>query len=119
MLSSGIITLFQPEANKSPYQIWIQGFYNCANSNHGAVLDLLSNPENVRNIGVEDEGPVPDIQTQNNVMVLEINVDLDEDDIHHLQELAQSDISNDEHGEQAYLLVCAEIERLLIERNGQ
>ena len=64
------------EANKSPYQLWTEGFYNCANSNHGAVLDLLSNPENVRNIAVDDEGPLPDIQTQNNVMVPEINVDL-------------------------------------------
>ena len=30
------------ERNRSPYQISTEGFYNLANSNHGAVLDLFS-----------------------------------------------------------------------------
>ena len=71
----------------------------------------------MRNIGVDDEGPVPDIQTQNNVTVPELNVDLTENEIYQLQELAISDIPNNEHGEQVYLIVCAAIETLLTERN--
>lgn len=78
------------ERNKSPFQIWTEGFYNHANSSHGAVLDLLQVNEDVRTVGIDDEGPVPDIQTQNNVNVPQINVDLTEDDIFQLEELAVS-----------------------------
>ena len=105
------------EGNRSPYQMWTEGFYNHANSNHGAILDLLQRNEDVRNIGIDDEGPIPDIQTQNNVIVPEIDVDLTENEISHLQELATSDIPDNEHGEQAYLIVRATIETLLAGRD--
>ena len=68
------------ESNKSPYQLWTEGFYSHANSNHGAVLDCLQTNENIRVLGIDDEGPVSDIQTQNNVNVPCIDVDLREDD---------------------------------------
>ena len=105
------------ERNRSPYQIWTEGFYNHANSNHGAVLDLLSD-ENARNFGIDDEGPVPEIQTRNNVIVPEINVDLTEDEISQLEDLATSDIPRNEHGEQAYLIVHTAIERLITGREN-
>ena len=71
----------------------------------------------MRNIGIDDEGPIPDIQTQNNVILPETDVDLTENEISHLQELATSDIPDNEHGEQAYLIVRATIETLLAGRD--
>ena len=85
------------ESNKSPYQLWTEGFYSHANSNHGTVLDCLQMNENIRVLGIDDEGPVSDIQKQNNVNVPCIDVDLDEDDFLQLQELAVSHFPNDKH----------------------
>ena len=98
------------ESNKSPYQLWTEGFYSHANSNHGAVLDCLQMNGNIRVLGIDDEGPVSDIQTQNDVNVPRIDVDLSE------EELAVSHFPNDEHGEQAYRTICNQIEEILADR---
>ena len=103
------------ERNRSPYQVWTEGFYSHANSSHGAVLDLLHD-EDARNFGIDNEGPTPEIQTQNNVTVPEINVNVFQDEMSHLQDLSRCDIPRNEHGEQAYLVVRTAIERLLLER---
>ena len=72
--------------------------------------------ENIRVLGIDDEGPVSDIQTQNNVNVPRIDVDLSEEDFLQLQELAVSHFHNDEHGEQAYKTVRNHIEEILAYR---
>ena len=71
---------------------------------------------NIRVLGIDDEGPVSDIQTQNDVNVPRIDVDLSEDDFLQLQELAVSHFPNDEHGEQAYRTICNQIEENLADR---
>ena len=104
------------EINKSPYQLWTKGFYSHLNSNHGTVLDCLQMNEIIRVLAIDDEGPVSDIQTKNNVNVPRIDVDLSEDDFLQLQELVVSHFPNDEHGEQAYRTVCNQIEEILADR---
>jgi hypothetical protein len=52
------------------------------------------------------------------VIVPEINVDLTEDEISQLQDLATSDIPRNEHGEEAYLIVHTAIERLITGREN-
>ena len=57
------------EGNRSPLQIWTAGFYEFAESTYQAVRDVLDVQQvDFNEYGVDDDGPTPDVQT-NNVIV--------------------------------------------------
>ena len=57
------------EGNRSPLQIWTAGFYEFAESTYQAVRDVLDAQQvDFNEYGVDDDGPTPDVQT-NNVIV--------------------------------------------------
>jgi len=61
------------EKNQSPNQLWTQGFYRLSSSTQDDLLDLT---ENVALYGVDADGPTPELQTNNDVQVPEINIEL-------------------------------------------
>jgi hypothetical protein len=65
------------EQNKTPYQIWIEGFYSQANSSQRAVrLALESAAVDSVNYGVDDYGPLTELQTNNHVTVPRSSIQL-------------------------------------------
>lgn len=58
------------EGNRSPLQIWTAGFYEFAESSYRAVRDVLDVQQvDFSEYGIDDNGPTPDVQTNNNVIV--------------------------------------------------
>jgi hypothetical protein len=58
------------ERNRSPLQTWTAGFYKFAESNYSAVRDVLdASTTNFDDYGIDDDGPRPQIETNNNVIV--------------------------------------------------
>lgn len=61
------------EKNRSPLAIWTEGFYN----HTGADTDILDMTESDINLyGVDFDGPTPELQTNNNIKVPEIDINL-------------------------------------------
>ena len=71
--------------------------------------------EDPENYGIDDEGPTPEIQTENNVIVPPIDVHLSDLEMQMLQIMC-SPSEDDDHGIQKYIMVCRVIENLLSER---
>jgi len=67
------------EHNQSPMQVWTVGFYNQPHA-----LDLTESE--LSEFGIDDDGPTPDIQTNNNVLVPEIDIDLSDDIIDYISQ---------------------------------
>lgn len=102
------------EQNSSPYQLWVEGFYNQALSGHSSVEELFN--EDPENYGIDDEGPTPEIETQNNVIVPPINIHLSDPEMQILQLMCNPHEQDDDHGIQKYIVACGVIENLLSER---
>lgn len=69
------------EGNKSPLQLWTAGFYQFAESDYQAVRDVLdSEAVSFNEYGIDDNGPVPQVQTNNHVVVPRSLVELSEDE---------------------------------------
>ena len=64
--------------NQTPLQLWSMGFYE-SEQNLLQITDLHS-------YGIDWDGPTPDIETQNNVVVPEVEIDLTNDQIVYLKE---------------------------------
>lgn len=49
-----------------PFQMWTQGFYNFAQPDYATVREILDpNSVNFQHYGIDDDGPLPSVQTQN------------------------------------------------------
>ena len=66
------------ENNKTPLQLWTEGFYQLTTSRQEA--DLLDFTENIALYGIDPDGPDPALQTNNNVQVPAVNIALAEED---------------------------------------
>ncbi len=68
------------EKNKTPYQIWTEGFYSRANSSQPVVRIALEDRDvDPVNYGVDDNGPLPELQTNNHVVVPRSTIELTEE----------------------------------------
>ena len=69
------------EGNKSPLQTWTAGFYKFAESNYTVVRDVLDvEATNFDHYGIDDDGPRPQIETSNNVVVPRSTIRLREEE---------------------------------------
>ena len=69
------------EGNESPLQLWTAGFYKFAESDYRAVRDVLDfETVNFNEYGVDDDGPTPQLQTNNHVVVPRSLVELSEEE---------------------------------------
>jgi hypothetical protein len=62
--------------NYTPIQLWVRGLVVNRNTGYSAVNDVLTDRQDVDNLGVEEDGPVPQEQSVNNVEVAEVPFDL-------------------------------------------
>ena len=91
----------------NPYQVWVQGFYEFANSSCRTVRDLVNpNTFDTNTYGVDDEGPLPEVQTANNVVVPESEIVLTREQWASLQTLVNPLDEDNEHGKLLYLNAC-------------
>ena len=63
------------ENNRSPLQLWTEGFYRLTNSRSDDD-DLLILTENIELYGIDSDGPTPALETNNNVQVPEVDIQL-------------------------------------------
>ena len=56
------------EGNASPLQLWTRGFYQYASNNGSTVRDLLDRTQ-ADDYGIDEDGPLPNLQTNNHVEV--------------------------------------------------
>ena len=74
------ITSVTTEKNRTPLQIWVEGFYRLAPTNMNGLLDLTDSGV----YGIDDDGPTPELQTANDVQVPEIDIYLSVDQENYL-----------------------------------
>lgn len=85
-------------------QLWVRGLVASQNTDYSAVNDVLADRQEFENLGVEEDGPVLQLQSINNVEISEIPFELTEE-----QEMGVSEIrqrhSTDINGIACYLHV--------------
>lgn len=85
------------EGNRSPLQRWTEGFYQFANSDYTTVRELLDpNNTNFLLYGIDDDAPLPDLQTRNDVQVPRSAVELSGNEYNFLVNLVDP-LSNDQN----------------------
>ena len=102
------------EGNRSPYQVWVQGFYEFANSNYETVRDVVV-PEtlDVNSYGIDDDGPIPEIRTINHVEIPESNIVLEDEEMAILTLLVNPLDEDNEHGKDLFVNACEALEMIL------
>ena len=102
------------ERNRSPYQVWVQGFYEFANSSYETVRDVV-NPEtlDVNSYGIDDDGPMPGIRTVNHVEIPESTVILTDEEMTILVLLVNLLDQDNEHGKRLFMNACEALEMIL------
>ena len=96
------------ECNYSPRQLWIDGMLRIRNHVHSAVQNVLQGNDqpDLLNYGIYEEGPVPGLQTNNNVVVPGIGFQPSEYSLLQIHEvLSTLDEMQDMDGILAYQLI--------------
>ena len=96
------------ECNYSPRQLWIDGMLRMRNHVHSAVQNVLQGNDqpDLLNYGIYEEGPVPGLQTNNNVVVPGIGFQPSEYSLLQIHEvLSTLDEMQDMDGILAYQLI--------------
>jgi hypothetical protein len=91
---------------RSPIQIWVDGFYQHASSCQRAVQTALNqNDIDFEQYGIDDDGPLPELQTNNHVAIPRSTVQL-ADEEHTILTLAIDPLVEDNnHGINSFLQV--------------
>ena len=91
------------EHGRTPFQVWTQGFYQFALADHTTVREVLD-PTSVdfQQYGIDDDGPVPQVQTENTVEIPRSAIELTNDEYQLLTENVDPLFNNNDHGIHAY-----------------
>ena len=90
------------EGNRSPLQIWTAGFYEFAESTYQAVRDVLDAQQvDFNEYGVGDDGPTPDVQT-NNVIVPRSLISLSPNELNFLHDRIDPLVEDGNYGIHLY-----------------
>lgn len=81
------------ETNFSPEQLWVRGMVTLQHSNYSAVQDVVDASMEVRNYGVDEEGPVPHVEEESSIEVPQSTLTLNDDQL-----LLVSNVVNDLRG---------------------
>ncbi len=98
--------------NYTPIQLWVRGLVVNRNTGYSAVNDVLTDRQDVDNLGVEEDGPVPQEQSVNNVEVAEIPFDLTDEQERVVLQIKQR-FSTDTNGIACYLQVLQYLSSIL------
>ena len=78
------------EGNLSPRQLWVQGMITSQNANYSAVASVHDNEEiNWDEYGIDEDGPVADLQSIYSVTVPESPINLTDEQAQHLQHIVR------------------------------
>ena len=100
------------ERNKSPLQTWTAGFYRFAESNYTVVRDVLDvDNTDFNTYGIDDHGPSPQIETNNNVVVPATSIELNLEETQSLEDQIFPLMEDNDNGIQLY-------ERTIVFVNG-
>ena len=107
------------EHNLSPTQLWVQGMLNSANAGYTAVQSILNdNQINWNEYGIDEDGPVPEEQTNYAVEVPAPPFSLTEEELQQLEHARSSARSSgDLDGIVAFFSVLHLIEQFLNSNN--
>ena len=103
------------EGNMTPYQLWVEGFYQFANSTSQTIREVVD-PDtlDVNSYGVDDDdGPMPDIQAINHVEILQSSIVLGDEDMAALALLVEPLKEDNECGKNLFSNTCEILERIL------
>jgi len=89
------------ERNRTPLQIWTEGFYRLSTSDPNKC-DLLDFTENIDLLGIDFNGPTPELQTQNHVVIPEVDLALNDAEIEYLVSNFDPLENDGDHGIQVY-----------------
>ncbi len=91
------------EGNRTPLQKWTEGFYQVTNSDYMTVQELID-PDNANFYlyGIDDDGPLPELQTRNDVQVPRSTVELSDNDYNVLVEAVNPLADDGNHGISLY-----------------
>lgn len=102
------------EGNRSPYQVWIQGFYEFANSNYVTVRDVVNTETlDVDSYGIDTNGPMAEMQTVNHVEIPESNIVLEDEEMAILVLLVNPLDEDNDHGKYLFVNACEALEMIL------
>ena len=100
------------ESNYTPRQLWLQGMLQNRNSDLVAVRDVIDNEHcNVDDFGIEEEGPVPALDTAS-VVVPQSPIHLSDESVDALLQ-AISHVPLDNNGIVYYMEAVATLDRIL------
>eukprot|EP00112_Aurelia_sp_Birch-Aquarium-sp1_P016476 Seg3739.2 transcript_id=Seg3739.2/GoldUCD/mRNA.D3Y31 product="hypothetical protein" protein_id=Seg3739.2/GoldUCD/D3Y31 len=98
--------------NKSPLQMWTDSFYTMTRFSREPD-DLLQRTSLENDYGIDDEGPIPDLQTRNHVVVPRSDIELNETEHQLLTQTINYIEEDGKHGMQVYINAVQFIENLL------
>ena len=86
------------EHGYTPFQVWKQGFYNYTQSDYTTVREVLDpSSVNFQHYSIDDDGPLPNVQTQNFVEIPRSAIELQT-----LMDDLDSLTNDNDHGVTAY-----------------
>ena len=68
------------ERNRNPLQIWTEGFYRLAPTNMNGLLELTDSSL----YGIDDDGPIPELKTADDIQVPERDIKISVDQENYL-----------------------------------
>ena len=91
------------EHGYTPFQVWKQGFYNYTQSDYTTVREVLDpNSVNFQHYGIDDDGPLPNVQTQNFVEIPRSAIELTGEELQTLMDDLDPLTNDNDHGVAAY-----------------
>ena len=102
------------ESNFTPEQLWIQGMVNSRGSGYSAVNSVQSGTHvNWSDYGMDEDGPVPELQSNYNVQVPESPISITEEDVATLNAVVQiAKESGDSDGLVGFLIVLNALQQM-------
>lgn len=86
----------------SPLQLWTEGFYKYAQSDYSTVREVLDPREISSDYGIDDNSPLPELQTVNHVEVPSSQIELTQSELNTLFNIIDPTINDNQHGIESY-----------------
>ena len=88
------------EGNRSPLSLWHTGVMTMINSGHSAIESLIT--DNWNDYGVDDDGPLPESHSDNNVQVPGVEFDASDEQLQYLYNAVNPLEDDGNHGCELY-----------------
>ncbi|KAK1172466.1 hypothetical protein AOXY_G5049, partial [Acipenser oxyrinchus oxyrinchus] len=92
------------QGGHSPLQLWHIGVLQQPGSNHPAIDGIFDQDREA--FGIDEDGPLPDLQTNNNVVIPENSLNLSEDNNNDIHQLIDPLARDTNHGIELFRTLC-------------